>query len=248
MSVKDCYVQQLTQSDSTNDDAFKLLEQHRTVAVWTDYQTSGRGSRGRQWACPQGCGLALSLGFYLNDLDLPQSFPYPIYAGVIVAQALKQVTPKLGFHLKWPNDVFVGKKKLAGILCESRWRDGCARTVVGIGININDHIEFNQLSQPVISLQAAQVSTDIRHLSNVLQSLFINRLGAVSPIDITQEWLSFSNLTPGVAISLNSEPQQSYEFVGLRTDGQLEISDAAGRRRVIQQHDIGLTVQQECKK
>lgn len=122
---------------STNDEARALAEAGDPghVAVVARRQTAGRGRRGRAWLSEPG-------GLYLSALLRP-SLPagsaglVPLAAGVAVAEA----TERFGAlpELRWPNDVLLRGRKLAGILCESRLRpdgQGVAWVVVGIGVNV----------------------------------------------------------------------------------------------------------------
>jgi BirA family biotin operon repressor/biotin-[acetyl-CoA-carboxylase] ligase len=106
----------------------------------TTAQTAGRGRRGREWSCPPGAGLAMSVLVRLSRHD---SWTWlPLVTGVAVHEALTQLSVPGGLGLKWPNDVVVDsgprRGKLAGIIAERV--DEPAGTdpalVVGIGVNL----------------------------------------------------------------------------------------------------------------
>jgi BirA family biotin operon repressor/biotin-[acetyl-CoA-carboxylase] ligase len=118
--------------DSTN--RYVLDEARRgapegLVAV-ADYQTAGRGRRGRGWVAPPGASLLVSV-LLRPSLPLERTPVVSMACGAAMAQAVTRVA---GFTpgLKWPNDLVVGDRKLAGILAE---RDGDA-VVVGVGVNV----------------------------------------------------------------------------------------------------------------
>src|SRR5262245_32491508 len=122
--------------DSTQDLAFGLAESgaaDRTVVV-ADTQRAGRGRRGRTWHdAPGGSVLAsIIVRPRLAVRDLPKLSPT---TAVAVAEVNERMTG-LSARLKWPNDVLVGGRKIAGILLESRI---AAEPVVVIGIGINVH-------------------------------------------------------------------------------------------------------------
>jgi BirA family biotin operon repressor/biotin-[acetyl-CoA-carboxylase] ligase len=95
-------------------------------------QTEGRGRLNRAWISPSG-SLSLSLLLYPS----PEKMPYlTMLTGLAVAEAIESV-PKLKADLKWPNDVLIGGKKVAGILVESGVVKDRSFAVVGIGINVN---------------------------------------------------------------------------------------------------------------
>lgn len=104
------------------------------TAVIAVTQTQGKGRGKKTWASPAG-GLYCS--FLLKARD-PQHLPdISILAGVAVCQTVRELLPKhFEVSLKWPNDVLIGKKKVAGILCESAGEDP-RMCVVGVGINVN---------------------------------------------------------------------------------------------------------------
>ena len=124
---------------STIDEAWQLFESAPAVevdgaVVLADYQTAGRGRLGRTWHTPRGAGLLLSLLLVDEDGDL-EGGALALLLAVAVCDA---VTPTLDVppRIKWPNDVLVDGRKLAGILIESRLHaNGVRGYVVGIGIN-----------------------------------------------------------------------------------------------------------------
>ncbi|MCX6389615.1 MAG: biotin--[acetyl-CoA-carboxylase] ligase [Solirubrobacterales bacterium] len=118
----------LRTAESTNTLARELAEAgapHGTL-VTADSQIAGRGRQGRVWEAPPGHSLICSIVLH----NPPQLLP--LAAGVAVAQTVKSITGDS--QLKWPNDVLVNGRKVAGILAEGRPAEGWA--VVGIGINV----------------------------------------------------------------------------------------------------------------
>jgi BirA family biotin operon repressor/biotin-[acetyl-CoA-carboxylase] ligase len=101
-------------------------------------QTAGRGSRGRGWRSPPG-GLWLSALFrpwIAAGVEL-----FGLRIGLAVADALESLGPGVPVHIKWPNDLMVGNRKIGGILCEARWQgDSLAWVVAGVGINVANPI------------------------------------------------------------------------------------------------------------
>jgi BirA family biotin operon repressor/biotin-[acetyl-CoA-carboxylase] ligase len=104
------------------------------AVVLADHQTAGRGRRGRGWAAPAGSALLFSL-VLRPPLPVPRWPEIPLAAGCAVAEGMEAVAPVTAV-LKWPNDVLVAGRKLAGILAE-----GVAGTpplvVLGIGLNVS---------------------------------------------------------------------------------------------------------------
>jgi BirA family biotin operon repressor/biotin-[acetyl-CoA-carboxylase] ligase len=112
-------------TDSTNERAKRLAAAgapHGTL-VTADEQSAGRGRQGRVWTAPSRSAVLMSL--VLRELDER----LPLTAAVSVSEALPIPTA-----IKWPNDVWIGRRKVAGILVEGRPQEGWA--VLGIGLNV----------------------------------------------------------------------------------------------------------------
>ncbi len=101
--------------------------------VIADEQTAGRGRHGRRWTSAPGAGLWLTL--VERPADVRALDVMSLRVGVAVAQALDELAAGR-IHLKWPNDLYVAGRKLAGILIETRWR-GTAPEWVAIGLGVN---------------------------------------------------------------------------------------------------------------
>jgi BirA family biotin operon repressor/biotin-[acetyl-CoA-carboxylase] ligase len=119
-------------TDSTNERARELAlagAPHGTL-VTADEQTAGRGRQGRQWTAPPRSAVLMSI--VLRELTEDQAV-LTLAAAVAVCEAI----PDRDTRIKWPNDVWVDRKKLAGILVEGRPQEGWA--VLGIGLNVSAH-------------------------------------------------------------------------------------------------------------
>jgi len=126
--------------ESTNDVAWETLAAGMPdgTTVVTDEQTRGRGRAGRSWWMAPGRALALSITLH-PGCDARELGALPLVVGLALAEAIERLgTRSRGtVRLKWPNDVLIGERKLAGILCESRRRAGAGdAVVVGVGVNV----------------------------------------------------------------------------------------------------------------
>ena len=120
-------------TDSTNARARELAASgapHGTL-VSADEQTAGRGRQGRDWTAPRGRALLASL--VIRELDAGQAL-LPLAAAVAVCEACEAIAP-VTCTIKWPNDVWIERRKVAGILIEGRPAEGWA--VLGIGLNVS---------------------------------------------------------------------------------------------------------------
>lgn len=121
-------------TDSTNTRARQLAAAgapHGTVVTAAE-QTAGRGRQGRVWTAP--AGKALLYSAIVRPLD-ERHLMLPLAAPLAVCEAAEELRPAIECGVKWPNDVLVEGRKLAGILVEARPQDGWA--VVGVGLNLS---------------------------------------------------------------------------------------------------------------
>lgn len=124
--------------DSTNAQAMRLIESGEPLPllVLAERQTAGRGRRGRKWVSPFGENLYYSLAMRV-DGGMRRLEGLSLLVGLAVVKMLREMGIK-GAGLKWPNDVLVGGRKLAGVLLELTGdpADVC-HVVIGVGINVN---------------------------------------------------------------------------------------------------------------
>lgn len=122
------------QVGSTLDVAHRVAPESASgTLVLADEQTAGRGRHGRRWTSAPGAGIWLTL--VERPTDVRALDVLSLRCGLYAAEALDVMAPsRVG--VKWPNDLYVGERKLAGILIETRWR-GTAPDWVAIGFGIN---------------------------------------------------------------------------------------------------------------
>jgi BirA family biotin operon repressor/biotin-[acetyl-CoA-carboxylase] ligase len=102
------------------------------TAVIADAQTEGRGREGRAWHSARGCGLWISILVPVDEPGHPGVLPLAV--GVATALAMERISG-LSVSIKWPNDILVGDRKVAGVLCETAGDSG-AFAAVGVGVNL----------------------------------------------------------------------------------------------------------------
>lgn len=137
---------------STSDVAASLAERgaEEGLVVTANAQSAGRGRLGRMWASPPGAGLYVSLVLRPSRLVMPL---VTIAAGVAVAQGIEAATG-LRPQLKWPNDVCLGPRKLAGVLAEAQTNSGAGYVVLGFGINVMPAVYPPEAAARATSLEA----------------------------------------------------------------------------------------------
>ncbi|HWT80835.1 MAG TPA: biotin--[acetyl-CoA-carboxylase] ligase [Candidatus Methylomirabilis sp.] len=131
-------LQVVAEIGSTNDAVMEAARagEPEGFAILADRQTAGRGRRGRSWVSPAGVGVYTSV--LLRPQQLPARIPLlTLVGGLAVAEAIQEIA-RVAARLKWPNDVLVEGRKIAGVLTEMASTDGeVGPVVIGMGINVN---------------------------------------------------------------------------------------------------------------
>jgi len=212
-------------TDSTNERAKDLALQgapHGTT-VTADEQTAGRGRQGRTWVAPPGSALLLSV--LLRDLGKAQAH-LPLAAALAVCEACERVAP-VSCRIKWPNDVWIDRRKVAGILIEGRPQEGWA--VLGVGVNVSTREgDFPpELRDVATSIAAAVNSANAPALDELLQAVTeaLDARLADKPKAIVAAWRERD------ALEGRKVQWQSGEGVaeGINEDGALVVRTPSGR-------------------
>jgi len=147
-------VQFIPVTDSTNKALARLVADNKLknnslsdfFALYSDYQTAGRGERQNSWLSNSGENMLLSL-YFMPPLLPSQQFVFNRFFSLTVRKTLDRYIP--GVKIKWPNDIYVNDKKIAGILIEHTISgDTIAGTIAGVGININQTLFDHHLPNP----------------------------------------------------------------------------------------------------
>lgn len=226
------------QIDSTNGRLMAMGQagaEHKTVLT-TEWQTGGKGRRGRVWLSPLGGGLAFSLLWRFNRTASDLSC-LSLAVGLGLARALRQFG-LADVQLKWPNDVLLDGRKLAGILIELQGEAlGPSMAVIGVGVNVRLPEELRaKIEQPVTDLvEGLGATVDrnrlmiecLRHLHDVLEHY--EREGFAG---LRTEW-EVSHAFHGREVRMIAPQGESWRgrVAGIDEAGALLLDTEAGRRR-----------------
>lgn len=229
----------LDEVDSTSTMAKRLCAadaEHGTL-VWARQQTAGRGRLGRTWISPPG-NLYVSL-ILRPDTDAAQATGLTFVAAVAVAEAVEALLPgEAAVRCKWPNDVMVGGRKIAGILLESATTPGGVLewVVIGIGLNVASRPADSETIYPATSLrEAGAAEVGVEEALSALCRCLDRRLRCwanegFAPIGAA--WLERAHgLGCPVAIRCGEEELRGV-FRGLDDDGGLILDQSGTVRRV----------------
>ena len=222
---KETKIEVHTVIDSTNSYLMRCLSnsslEQGQVCV-AEYQSDGRGRRGRQWISPFGSHLYLSMYWPLEQ-GLSAAMGLSLVTALAVSDAIKQLI-HLDVELKWPNDIYLNGVKLAGILIELEGQvSGPSHSIIGIGLNLNMPAKSAQkIDQPWTDLQShSNDSIDRNQLCAIIISCLVERLilhqqkGLASMVDEWHQQDVFLNkkvqlitgdrITQGICRGINSQ-------------------------------------------
>jgi BirA family biotin operon repressor/biotin-[acetyl-CoA-carboxylase] ligase len=213
--------------DSTNAEALRAIERGQAAPflVLSERQTAGRGRRGRKWVSPFAENVYYSLVLRIEG-GMRQLEGLSLVVGLAVLQTLRELGIAAA-GLKWPNDVLVGQKKIAGILLElvGDPADVC-HVVLGVGINVNmqsaDEVDQQWTSMRLESGKSFDRNQLVAMLGEMLQRyLARHQAGGFSAIQ--SEWEQ-NHLWQGRSVSLIAGVNQiDGEVLGIDGQGALRL-------------------------
>ena len=212
--------------DSTNSEALRRLPELPSGAVIAAReQTAGRGQRGNTWFTEAGKNLTFSI--VLKDLGLAASEAHRLnyLASVAVADFLDGYGAQS--LIKWPNDSYIGRKKICGILVENSLAGaGVAASVIGIGININQ-TQFQQLSNATSLALSTGKEYALEDCLAAFLDIFGRLLPTLSDDSLTERYSSrlFQKGVNAQYVDYLRDTQFSGTILGVDPDGRLRIQD-----------------------
>ena len=220
----------LREIDSTNDYLIRTKSQHKARfirACVAEWQSAGRGRRGRHWVSPYGTNLYLSLAAQISKATL-QAGGLSLAAGIAVLRALRGCEID-GLGLKWPNDILFRGRKIAGILVDlSGESGGPFYVVLGIGINLKiPETAAREIDQPWADVSQSGVKVDRNHLAGMILDSLVRAIDSFAEDGLEafiQEWNRFDMIT-GHAVELRYDKQPMITGIarGIDASGALLI-------------------------
>lgn len=139
---------ELNDIDSTNNYAMRLINEgmaEHGLAIRADFQSKGKGQLGNIWLAEESKNLLCSIIIDTKGFELESQFVFNCMTCVAITEMLMQQYNIPNVQIKWPNDIYAGNRKIAGILIENNIRGiSWTNAIVGIGLNINQ-TEFSYL-------------------------------------------------------------------------------------------------------
>ena len=220
---------------STNDIALEWVRQGAPdwALVVADAQTAGRGRDGRRWVTEPGHSLAFSLALRLSPAETRHCSRLAALAALGLIGALSGMGLKA--TLKWPNDVLLSRRKVAGVLVEVSWQsDQVEAAVIGMGVNVSPQ---SVPSPGAVRYPATCVETILGArvdrwalLANTLRAMQDTRaiLGEDAFIDAWNDHLAMRGELVG--FQMRNEEPRLVRVIGVNSDGQLAMETQDGRQ------------------
>ena len=233
-------------TESTNTIAKKMAMdgvKDGTVFI-AEEQTSGRGRLNRHWISPANKNILMSIVFR-PDLPTTQVFSLTMITSLAIVRAIMKIAP-LNPGIKWPNDIYIGNKKIGGILTEFHGdQDGVNFVVVGAGLNVNfDPRLYHEIEENATSIrnELGREVSRMKLLQSILEEIekcygLFNE-GGIS--EIRSEWNTYSLITGKTVrvTSFGNVETGVAEYVD--EDGCLILRDSKGQRKRIFSGDVSL--------
>jgi BirA family biotin operon repressor/biotin-[acetyl-CoA-carboxylase] ligase len=197
-----------------------------------DFQSAGRGRQGRPWVAAPGVALMFSL-LLRQTGRVPQPWRSTALCAVAMAEAIEAQSPRLQPAIKWPNDIVLDGRKVAGILAESSSADGEQLSIIiGVGVNVRTtEPELSAIGAPATSLEVAAGAAMDR---GQLLAAFVARLDRwlARPVTDLQSAWQARLWGRGQHMRLaDVDGEQEVVVVGANLDGALRVRLADGSER-----------------
>ncbi len=214
-----------TEIDSTNT-YLKLLDENIKKAVCiAESQTAGRGRFGRTWISPKGKNIYCSIQYPISDPHLLAGLSAHI--AYIIAEVIKKNIGPFEVALKWPNDIYVDGKKIAGILIELlSTNHKLSKAIIGFGINVNMTLAPLDNSWTSLTLLTGRTFERAALLTDILKALFVSLDNAeyTNP----KQWQTLDMLyNKKICVRLNDKKLCGIAK-GINQDGSLNLLTSKG--------------------
>lgn len=231
----------IEETDSTN----RWLKAHGegTMVVVADYQTAGKGCGTNSWESERGKNLTFSMLIHPTDIPASQQFRITEVVSVALCEVLERyllTVPELAegplpsstvpeLSIKWPNDIYMGDKKICGVLIENRLQGNViVDSIIGIGLNVNQTEFVSDAPNPVSLRQLLGREID----REALLHDFLETLETVSSSETTYSAYRNKLFRMGKQAVFSDETGRFEGTIqDVETDGRLLIKDLSGQAR-----------------
>lgn len=222
----------LNEVESTNNYAKQLIADKAGdgTVVLAHYQSRGKGQQGNFWESEATKNLLFSLVLYPNFLPAGVQF----YISKVVCLALLEVLQKEtdGIRVKWPNDIYVGNKKIAGILIENSIKGTTLdSSIIGVGLNLNQDVFVSDAPNPISLKQLTGKDFDVQVVLNEFLACFsilFDELKSGNYAKIDKAYLARLFWNNGWHLFRKNNTEFEARIAGIGNFGQLRLEEKSG--------------------
>jgi len=213
-------IEYIKETQSTNNDLWHKIKNKEHYIVIADSQKKGKGRRGNRWYSVKEKSLTFSVGLIKNNID--NLIPFKV--SLSICRAINKIS-NINTKIKWPNDIVLNNKKIAGILIESKMKDKKIIYNIGIGINVNlgAHELDSKLKNNMSSILIESNQIQNREL---LLSEFMKLLETTmddDDDDIIDKWIGNCAHLNNEVFFHNENISINGTFLGINSDGKAII-------------------------
>jgi BirA family transcriptional regulator, biotin operon repressor / biotin---[acetyl-CoA-carboxylase] ligase len=227
--------------DSTNKEAARLLASGENLhgsALLSFIQTDGRGQYGRNWYAEPGLHLAMSIILQPKDMNTHDLPLLSMKISLAIVRAIKQIEEPIMPGIKWPNDIYVDDKKLAGILIENSLSSiKVQHSIIGIGMNVNEVYFPEYIPNPVSLHMLSGKNYLLEDIATRIQNEVMNIID-----DPQDKWKhEYDQFIYGIGRQYSFEKNGeviSAKIEGVSNDGKLLLKMEDGERLSYFAHEL----------
>ena len=201
------------------------------VCIVADYQTAGKGCGSNSWESERGKNLTFSMLIHPEGVPANEQFHITEVVSVALCETLELYINKK-VEIKWPNDIYVGDRKICGILIENRLKGSTIiDSIVGIGLNVNQREFLSDAPNPVSIYQLTGEETD----REALLQAFLKELSKameMEPEALTEAYHRRLYRREGMHRFSDSQGEFEAKVLNVLDDGRLVLLDAEGKARM----------------
>ena len=222
----------IKETQSTNTLLWEMLRKKQLpegFVVQTDFQSAGKGQTGNSWEAERGKNLLFSMLLYPQRIPTDELFLISQIVSLAIKKALDKYTTDI--EVKWPNDIYWKNKKLAGILIENSFQANKVKTVIGVGLNVNQLIFLSDAPNPV---SLGQITGHTLNRSQVLKSICENILELYQESNTDYIRSAYTDILyrrNGFHPYKTETENFIAKIVSVHPDGKLELETEQGERK-----------------
>jgi BirA family biotin operon repressor/biotin-[acetyl-CoA-carboxylase] ligase len=200
--------------------------------VTAEYQTAGKGCGSNSWESERGKNLTFSVLLHPTEIRAKWQFRISEAVSVALCETLERHSGAQEVTIKWPNDIYVGDRKICGILIENRLKGSTITdSIVGIGLNVNQREFLSDAPNPVSIYQLTGEETD----REALLQAFLKELSKameMEPEALSQAYHRRLYRREGMHRFSDSQGEFEAKVLNVLDDGRLVLLDAEGKARM----------------